>query len=84
MKGEILIRNDCVGAILGRKGAIIQGIRAKSGAHLRLCESTDGQNRLIQIFGEHERVIEIGHMPCIYPLFSQGYGRTSPSQPYNT
>lgn len=57
LKGEIVIGNEYVGAILGRRGSTINSIRARSNAYVNLSESRDGRMRRIEICGEEPQVV---------------------------
>jgi len=51
MKGEVPVRNEIAGAIIGRRGKTISMVRAETGSHVHVCESKDGWNRTVEIYG---------------------------------
>ena len=52
MRGEIVIRSEFAGAILGVKGSTIQNIRTISGGDVHISETRDGQTRMIEVHGD--------------------------------
>eukprot|EP00210_Caulerpa_lentillifera_P005172 g4944.t1 len=61
MKGEVSVRNEIAGAIIGRRGKTISTIRSESGSHVHVCECKDGWSRSIEIYGSKKQVLDAYH-----------------------
>ena len=61
---EILISERRIGRLIGRNGRIINKIRRKSGAYIKIYDKLNDENRRIEIMGDMKSINNAREMIC--------------------
>mmetsp|Transcript_36789 Transcript_36789/g.70929 ORF Transcript_36789/g.70929 Transcript_36789/m.70929 type:complete len:475 (-) Transcript_36789:124-1548(-) len=62
---QVLLQRNEVGKVIGRKGAVVEGLKAKSGASISISDYSRTLPRIATIRGPVERVVTAVHMIAV-------------------